>query len=430
MNIFDENGNRKPRPDTDRIRLSQGIEAREARTGEPSPQRLLAERAVEAIRASSSPDELRERCSKANCTVVIEDTLNQNGKIKYTGFVKAGDGTGLSVKLSALPQDCRAWAIMKRFDENEASAPRPVKALTANQAKFHGRAALKAAEASGATTLDAFLADAGKRLAEKGMSIERQGKTGAYLRFAEGDEGRIKLSALGGKYTLSAFSKKFNAESTPNAPIMHGSQSKVNASSMKSASTFADRAADRASSANDRAVSVAAEGVQARTIAEALDDAQAQAVALDTARRAKAQADKAKEQAAVAEKRAQEAEAREAALRQKIQETTDMNSHTPQPTPAPEKTIEKTMTNTNENLRKPENPSVTTAETEKALKTQNSVNANGENAENAEERPMTLAERVAEARKRGAFGNTIGPVPTGIGGARGAAPGGHHGPKM
>lgn len=268
MNIYNDDGTRKALAGSDKIRLGQRVEALEARTGEPSAQRLLAERAIEVIRASSSPEDMRDRADRAACTVVIEDTIGPNGKIRYSGFVKADDGTGLQVKLSALPKDCSAYNIMKRFEEKPEAKP---KAMTANQAKFHGRAAFKAAEAAAPASFDAFLADAEKRLSEKGMSIERQGKTGAYLRFAEGDEGKIKLSSLGGKYSLSALNKRFNESSTANASFMHGKQANVNALSKKDASGHAstiqsDRAhnaQERADAAEDRAATAAVAAVQA-----------------------------------------------------------------------------------------------------------------------------------------------------------------------
>ena len=51
MNIYNGDGSKRERLiDADRIKLGQRIEAQEARTGEPSKQRLLAERAVEALR--------------------------------------------------------------------------------------------------------------------------------------------------------------------------------------------------------------------------------------------------------------------------------------------------------------------------------------------------------------------------------------------
>lgn len=257
MNTFNADGTKRPQTDADKIKLGQRIESAEARTGEPSPQRLLAERAIDVIRASSSPEDMRDRADAANCTVVIEDTIGPNGKIRYSGFVKAGDGTGLRLKLSALPADCRAGAIMKRFEEKTAP-PKAMKTMTANQAKFHARAAFKATEAAVPASFDAFIADVEKRLAEKGMSIERQGKTGAYIRFAEGDQGRIKLSDLGGRYSLSALSKKYNANTSPYASIMHEKQATVNALSGKDASKDASTVqSDRATSAQERAEATA-----------------------------------------------------------------------------------------------------------------------------------------------------------------------------
>lgn len=362
MNMYDENGTRKAPADADKIRLGQKIERMEADSGEPSAKRLLAERAVEVIRASQSLEDLRDRADKAACTVVIEDTI-VNGKIRYQGFVKSDDGTGLKVKLSALPQDCRAGAIMKRFEE-KTEVP-AIKELTANQAKFHARAIF-----NGSSSME----EAETKLAEKGMSLERQGKSGCYLRFAEGDQGKIKLSSLGGKYSLSALNKKYNGNSSPYAGNMHGNQGKVNALSYKDAMKVqSDRASDRASSATERAVAVAAEAVQAKSIMEALDDAEAQAFALDTARRAAAQAAK-------ATARAEAAEAREKALKERLAAKQQQEATADQKTAQTTDTVTTEQTTSIDvSTSETQNPGTNPAGNETALKTENPVNLNSEN---------------------------------------------------
>lgn len=300
-------------PAPDAIRLSQKIEAAEARTGEPDPRRILAEKAVDALREAKSWKEARALCDKADITLVLTDRTDINGKITFGGFIKADDGTGHKVKLSALPLDCRYKSLDARFSGQIAAAAPAPKALTANSAKFHARQAFNAASS---------MREAEITLAEKGISIERQGKTGAYLRYGNGENDKIKLSALGGKYSLLALEKKYNGQGSNNNALLHESQSPVNALSRKDALNMqSDRAEARASGAQERAAGVAAESIQAKTLSEALDDAFALATAQDAVRKAKIVA-------AEAEKRAQEAEER---LREK-QEKKHMNDLTPEST--------------------------------------------------------------------------------------------------
>lgn len=362
--MFNPDCSRRPAPDADRIRLGQRIETREAKTGEPSPQRLLAERAVEAIRAGKTLEEIHSKCQQADLFLTIEDKIGKDGKMRHTGFIKSGDGTGSRVSLWALPKDCSAYSIMKRTSEPTEVIKAP-KVLTANSAKYHARAAFNA---SGS------MEEAESKLAEKGMSIERQGKTGGYLRFAEGDEGRIKLSSLGGKYSLSALSKRYTSNHIITyVSNMHENQGKVNELSYADASkVHAGHAQDRASSAQERAVAIAGEAVQAKSIMEALDDGEAQAFALDAARRASAAAAK-------ATARAQAAEERERALRQQLAAKTEQEA-------TGQKTAQTTATattdqSTNIDVLKSEKeiPGTDIAGNETALKTNNSSNINSEN---------------------------------------------------
>ena len=259
MNTYNPDGTKK-QADQSKIRLGQRIEAMEARTGEPSPQRILAEKAMLAFDAARTWDEARALIDKADLTLVITDRMDEmTGKITWGGYIK--DDEGRRVKLSALPKGYRYKDLERKY-EGKTEAPAKVKPLTANRAKSLARKEINAAGS---------MEDVNTRLAAKGMRIETYGKSGAYLRFAEGDEGKIKLSALGGKYSLSALNKRFNANSSPHALNLHESQLNVNASSKKDASGHAsavqsDRvssAQERAEAAEDKAAAASANAVQA-----------------------------------------------------------------------------------------------------------------------------------------------------------------------
>lgn len=299
MNIYNDDGSKRPRLiDADRIKLGQRIEAQEARTGEPSKQRLLAERAIEAFRQAKSWEEAHELCMKNDVFLELTDTKDKDGKVKFGGVIKAGDGSGIKVRLSALPQDCSYKNLDKRFSSNNETR-NTTRILTSNQAKFHARAAFNAS-----TTF----AGAEAKLKEKGMSIERHGKSGAYLVYGPGEADKMKLTALGSKYSLSALSKKYNETFPLHASFMHESKEKVNAPFNKSATDFKDKASKRVQSTTERAASVAAEAIQAKTLSEALDDAFAQAHSLDALRKARLVAAQANNRAEKAEERAQKAE--------------------------------------------------------------------------------------------------------------------------
>ena len=250
--MYNIDGSRKAPADADKIKLGQKVEAAEARTGEPSALRLMAERGVEALRAAKSWEEAHALVDKCGDTLVVTDSRDIYGKVTWGGYLK--DDQGRKVKLSALPKDCSYRNLDKRF-EGKIEAPAKVKPLTANSAKFHARKEINAGTS---------LADIDKRLAVHGMKIEEYGKSGAYLRYGEGPEDKMKLSALGGRYSLSALNKKFNANSSPYASNMHEKQGTVNASSRKDATNHASERAsllsDRAEAAAERADSIAPSG--------------------------------------------------------------------------------------------------------------------------------------------------------------------------
>ena len=259
----------KKERDADAIKLSQKIEAAEAQNGIKHPKRLIAEQARDIIRAANSFDEMQNNLIKHGISFHIQDNNNPE-KYKRWGVLKGPQNE--RIPLISLPKDCSLKELEKRFSEKGKSfeAPKTVaaqgfyeKKLTANSAKFHARKALNSASS---------FEEAEKLLSENGMSIERYGKSGAYLVYQSKDgEEKMKLSALGGKYSLSALSKRFNNSSTAYASIMHEKQGKVNALSGKDATTHAsavqsDRAtaaAERAEVAGDKAADATAAAVQA-----------------------------------------------------------------------------------------------------------------------------------------------------------------------
>ena len=296
-----------PRPaNTDGIRLTQGQRAWAAQHQQQHPVELFGKTAIDELRASKTEAEATNR-------------LNAQGL--SLRFVKTPDGTlkggvisgpqGEKLYLSALPKDCSAKNLLARWNSKGGTvADAPKKGAgkafyqgqhTAHQAKFHARKEIK---------VSGSMDEVNERLAAQNMRIEKQGKSGAYLVYqGKNGEEKMKLSALGGQYSLSALSKRFNASSTPHASNMHEKQASVNALSRKDASKMhADRAESRVSSATERAKNVAAEGAEAKTLSEALDDAFMQAKALDALRKAKAIAAEAEKRAQKMEERAQKAE--------------------------------------------------------------------------------------------------------------------------
>lgn len=370
-----ENVGKKPR-DKDSIELTQRQSAAKAQTGQKPPVELMGETARDIIRGAKSWREMHDGLIRHGISFRIQDhtdTSVNGGKYRQWGVLYGPRGEKLT--LGKLPPDCRLHVIVKRFGLDgqgqiaDVDAPKTaasnafyVKTLTANSAKAQARRILADAGSFG---------EAEKLLGQKGMSIERQGKQGAYLIYGSGDDQRMKLSALGGKYSLHALSKRY-ADSDHILSLKYASSiptdqlkvnGKVNGLSMPTLAERADRASSRATTADARAVSIAGEAVQAKTLAEALDDADAQAAALDAARRAHAQA-------ARAEARAEQAEAREKTLRQQLKEKNAMMDLKPaKPTTPAEETPAPTTTTIEESAKKTENPTYGTDEKETALKT-------------------------------------------------------------
>ena len=235
--------------DPDAIRLSQEIRTGEAQSGKPSPKRLIGEAARDEIRAFLKMDKPTMNDLEAGLSGrSLGLSIREDGK----GASIIGP-KGERIPLSLLPQDCSLKNIQRRIDGEGKSFEAPKGQgkgfyegkLTVNRAKSLARK-----EITAATSLE----DIDVRLAAKGMRIERYGKSGAYLIYGESEADKMKLSALGGKYSLSALHKRFNVNSSPYASKVHESQTKVNASSRKDASEHASTVqSDRASSAQERA---------------------------------------------------------------------------------------------------------------------------------------------------------------------------------
>lgn len=245
--------------DADAVKLNDKDNAAQAQDGKKSAKKLMGEAGRDAIRAAvqkadASFDDLRAGFARAGLGLAVKE-----------------DGTGASilgpkgerVPLSCLPEDCRLKVLQERFGKVESfDAPKGVDTSGFYQGKLTVAKAKSIArkEISAAVSME----DINTRLAAKGMSIETYGKSGAYLRYGPGDDDKMKLSALGSKYSLSALNKKFNANSSPYASNMHEKQETVNALSRKDASTHAseraEHAHDRAEAASERASDIAPSG--------------------------------------------------------------------------------------------------------------------------------------------------------------------------
>lgn len=305
--MFDENGQRIERPeDPDNLKYPKGIREWENHNGGVEhPWTAAAKESVKIFRESKNADEFFKAMADKGMSFRITDKMSKSGRISWGGVIK-GPGDEV-IKLSQLPKDCSIKCWFEKFGKQEAgdkNTPTPGAGKEFRQGQMTAKAVKTYARKcfNGATSME----EAEKMLAQKEMTVERYGKSGAYLCYRET---KIKLSDLGSKYSLFQLQKRYNGNSSPHASNMHGSQSNVNASSMKDASkAFADRASDRATSATERAVTIAGEAVQAKTVLEALDDAEQQAFALDAARRASAQAAQATARAEAAEARARNLE--------------------------------------------------------------------------------------------------------------------------
>ena len=285
--------------DKDAIKLSQKIEAQEAQTMQKHPKRLIAEKARDIIRSSN---DIQSELNKNGMRIEIKEG-EKNGK-KWRGGVIVGPNNE-KIPLSCLPKDCSLKNIEHKFSNKQTIEAVQVNTsmsssfykdnMTANRAKSVARKLINSASS---------MSDVETKLAAQGMRLERQGKSGCYLVYGEDAAQKMKLSALGGKYSLHALSKKFNESinknSSPYASNMHESQKNVNGK--------AAPAAARLEHAQERAAAQAAETGTAQTLSEALEEGFAQAQTLDQLRKATAAAAAAEARAAQAENKLKEAE--------------------------------------------------------------------------------------------------------------------------
>lgn len=296
--------------DKDGIKLTQSQRAWSAQHQQPHPVELFGLTARDELRASENLGDAVQRLNKHGLSFQLIN--NKDGSLKG-GVIKGPQDEKLF--LSALPKDCSAKNLLARWNGetgNVKDAPKKGAGakfyegkLSANQAKFQARQAFNTA---------GTFAEAEMLLGEKGMRIERQGKSGAYLVYTgkSGAEEKMKLSALGGKYSLHALSKKYadpdHILSLNHASSIPGINASVKKDATQSASERAERAESYVNRTAERAASVAAEAPQAKTLSEAIDDGIAQAQALDALRRAKLIAAEAEKRADAAEQRARNLE--------------------------------------------------------------------------------------------------------------------------
>lgn len=284
--IFTPDGVKIEHPAEDKIKLPQGICAWEAHNGQKHPKRLLAEAYIERFRKSNSRDEFFKSLSDEGMSFRITDRVNEKtGKVQFGGVVKGPRGE--KIRLSSLPRDCSIKSWFEKFGETEAGdKTTPAKGsgkgfykdqMTLNGVKSFSRKAFNASSS---------MEEAEAKLAEKGVTIERYGKSGAYLCY--GDTVKMKLSALGGKYSLSALNKKYNGNSSAYASTFAKSQSKVNALSAKSA--WKDATAKSADKAATRAAEAGSDLAGAKSLIEALNEADAAIQAAHQLRKANARA--------------------------------------------------------------------------------------------------------------------------------------------
>lgn len=344
--------------DADSIKLSQKIEAQEAQTMQKHPKRLIAEKARDIIR---SADNIQSELQKNGMRIEIKEG-EKSGK-KWRGGVIIGPKNE-KIPLSCLPKDCSLKNIEQKLNNKQSvEAVQTSSAvtnsfykdnMTVNKAKSVARKLINSASS---------MSDVENKLAASGMRLERQGKSGCYLVYGEDAAQKMKLSALGGKYSLNALSKKFNESINENssayASNMHESQKNVN--------DKAAPAAARLEHAQERAAAQAAETGTAQTLSEALEEGFAQAQTLDQLRKATAAAQAAEARAAQAENKLKEQE------KQKMEHRHDM----------PHKTTSHNVISDTKN----ENAAQRAAEQQNALKIE-------------EEQKAAREQRILEARQR------------------------------
>jgi len=195
----------------DKIRLGQRLAAAEAHAGQPHPTRLAAQEAVKIFRASTSQAEAETSLAAAGLSFKI---VERSGR--PAGGVLAMPA-GEKIYLSSLPKDCRLSSLQAKWTAEAFTPPKPTEPTAAPPDFYKEYANLNAVKVQARRAISAAktMAEAVSRLAQKGLRLERYGKTGCYLYYGQNEDQRIKLSALGGKYSLLALAKRFAQASTP-----------------------------------------------------------------------------------------------------------------------------------------------------------------------------------------------------------------------
>ena len=245
-NMYDSNLQLKSQLNSDKIRLGQKIESEEARTGTISKERLLAEKSIDILRDSKSWKEAQEKLLQDKISIEFTE---KNGKL---GAVLISENA--KVKFSALPSDCSRKNLDAKYNTNLEINQQTIETAiqipqnwTPNKAKIAARKVF-----NNATSFK----EAEKSLQEQGLHIERYGEKGAYLKYGENEDEKMKLSSIGSEYSLYKLEKKYNESIINGEETMEhkpenqqGSMSDSNSSTQKfSMSSLHSRMQEAASS--------------------------------------------------------------------------------------------------------------------------------------------------------------------------------------
>lgn len=212
---------RKPEPkDPNAVNVGVKVKGQEIRTGQQHPKTALAEAGRDIIRGAGN-DKAKAIAVLAAAGISYKDVdYTDNKGRRHVGGLLVSADVPKGVKVSSLPQDCR-WIVRK--DEGTSASS---KTGVAEPIKIEGfgdaKRAVKQAVAGSATWTDLF-----RKLDASGLGFERTGKTGARIRFGQGETDVIKLSEAGTSF--SRLEQKLG-QFSPYDRTMHDSQGKVNAS--------------------------------------------------------------------------------------------------------------------------------------------------------------------------------------------------------
>lgn len=260
--------------DPHRARLGQRVEAWEAQHHEIHPKRILADTARDILRDSPTFTKAVEKLAEKGIEIQIVERENE-GKVIRGATLSSGK---TKVKLSALPKDCSLKNLENRWDERvfkgfEKPEIGDNNYIVGGRDKLNFIKKLARKEINESTSLS----EVEKRLAENGIFLERQGKQGCYLKYGEGEEDKIKLSALGKGYSLFQLNKRFNKQSPISNEGYTKSQLKVNENPWKTAYTAslkerAETLKERANKASENVARSLNSLTNARTLSEILED--------------------------------------------------------------------------------------------------------------------------------------------------------------